>query len=42
MRTVYRFTHWRFVQMLYAKHAFDQAARSWPAGRPASSPATSK
>jgi len=43
MRTVYyHFTNWRFVQMLYAKHSFDQAARSWATDAPASSPATAK
>ena len=28
MRAYYHVRNWRFVQMLFAKHAFDQAARS--------------
>ena len=35
MRTLYyHFANWRFVQMLYAKHSFDQAARSWATSPP--------
>jgi len=35
MRTIYRYTNWRFVQMLYAKHSFDHAVRPSPASRSA-------
>jgi len=33
MRTYYHLKNWRAVQMLYAKHSFDQAVRSWLVGR---------
>jgi len=33
MRTYYHLKNWRAVQMLYAKHSFDQAVRIL-AGRP--------